>query len=130
MIQAADWPRHAVARFGELPDPGACEFLVGSGDWPFRGVVIRLDGRLYAYANICPHKLHPLNAADDGFFVHGERLLRCASHQALFDPESGLCVAGPCAGQRLAALACGRDGELVWVQAPDASLPPGTLRFR
>lgn len=124
------YARRPVVRFSDLPDPGACEFLVGSGDWPFRGVVVRLDGQLYAYANVCPHKLHPLNAAEDGFFMPGERLLRCASHQALFDPESGRCVAGPCAGQRLAPLPCGRDEDEVWVLAPDALQPAGALRFR
>lgn len=130
MTDAGTWPARTVARFSTLPDPGACEFLAGDGDWPFRGVVLRLDDRLYAYANVCPHKQHPLNAAADGFFVPGERLLRCASHDALFDPESGLCVAGPCAGQRLVALPCGRDGDEVWVRSPDALAAPGTLRFR
>ena len=90
-----------VARLADLGDPGAREFFIGDGDWPFRGFLVQVDGRLRAYANVCPHKQHPLNLADDEFLVAGQKLLRCASHNALFVPESGLCVFGPCAGRSL-----------------------------
>ena len=103
----------AVARLADLGDPGAREFFVGEGDWPFRGFLVQVDGQLRAYANVCPHKRHPLNLAGDEFLVPGAKLLRCASHQALFEPESGLCVFGPCAGRSLTPLECWvADGEV------------------
>jgi nitrite reductase/ring-hydroxylating ferredoxin subunit len=108
----------AVLSLTSLGDPDAREFFVGEGDWPFRGFVVRLDGEVRAYANVCPHKQHPLNLADDEFLVPGQRLLRCASHNALFDPESGLCVYGPCAGRSLKRLECWLDGDTVMVRAP------------
>lgn len=108
----------AVARLGDIPDPGAREFFVGAGDWPFRGFLVLVDGALRAYANVCPHKGHPLNLRDDDFLVPGERLLVCASHQALFEPESGLCVLGPCAGRKLRALECWVEGGAVMVRSP------------
>ncbi|MEO8443963.1 MAG: Rieske (2Fe-2S) protein [Gammaproteobacteria bacterium] len=110
----------AVARLADLGDPGAREFLVGEGDWPFRGFLVQVDGQLRAYANVCPHKQHPLNLSDDEFLVPGHKLLRCASHGALFEPETGLCVFGPCAGRSLTPLECWVvDGE-VWVKSPDS----------
>ena len=110
-----------VARLADLADPGAREFFVGEGDWPFRGLLVQVSGRLMAYANVCPHKQHPLNLADDEFFVPGQTLLRCASHGALFEPESGLCVYGPCAGRTLRALEC-------WVENGDVLVRNGDHR--
>lgn len=114
----ADLPEWPAAVLADIAEPGAREFTAGEGDWPFVGFVVRLDGRVYAYANICPHKGHPLNLSDDDFLVPGERLLRCASHNALFDPESGLCLAGPCAGRSLRALPCRVQDGVVLVRAP------------
>lgn len=109
---------HVVARLADLPDPGAREFFIGAGDWPFRGFLVQVEGRLRAYANVCPHKQHPLNLMDDEFLVPGEKLLRCASHGALFEPESGLCVFGPCAGRTLTALECRVENGQVLVKVP------------
>jgi len=106
-----------------LPDPGAREFYAGEGDWPFRGFVVQLDGMLRAYANVCPHKRYPLNLADDEFLVPGERLLRCASHGALFEPGQGLCVFGPCAGRKLETLECWLEGDAVMVRVPRTTWP-------
>ncbi len=116
------WPERAVCRYEDLADPGAREFQVGEGDWPFSGIVCRRDGVVYAYANVCPHKNHPLNLVDDKFLISvpgGGQLLRCASHGALFVPETGLCVFGPCSGRKLRALDCRVDEGAVMVRSPD-----------
>ena len=98
---------------------------MGEGDWPFRGIVVRRDGVFYAYANVCPHKGHPLNLADDDFLVTvpgGGQVLRCASYAALFVPENGLCLVGPCAGRSLRRLECRVADGLVLVRCPDSPL--------
>ena len=112
----------AVARLADLGDPGAREFFVGEGDWPFRGFLVQVNGRLRAYANVCPHKQHPLNLVDDEFLVPGQALLRCTSHYALFEPETGLCVFGPCVGRSLTGLECWVEEGAVLVRAPDRQL--------
>jgi nitrite reductase/ring-hydroxylating ferredoxin subunit len=89
-----------VARLADLGDPGAREFFVGDGDWPFRGFLVQVDGALRAYANVCPHKRHPLNLTDDEFLVPGQKLLHCASHGALFEPESASPSSAPARGAR------------------------------
>lgn len=109
---------HRVCPVAELPDPGVREFEAGEGDRPFRGLVVQVEGRVFAYANVCPHKQHALNGVDDGLWVPGQRLLRCSSHEALFDPESGLCLVGPCAGRALTPLPCGVEAGMVWVRLP------------
>ncbi len=105
-----------VCRLSDIDDPGAREFFIGDGDWPFRGFLVQVDGRLRAYANRCPHQQHPLNLDDDEFLLSGQKLLRCASHGALFEPESGLCVFGPCAGRSLTALECWVENGEVFVR--------------
>jgi nitrite reductase/ring-hydroxylating ferredoxin subunit len=120
----SDWPERRICRLDELPDPGAREFFVGEGDWPFRGIVVRRGGAVYAYANVCPHKSHPLNLADDDFLVMvpgGGQLLRCASHGALFVPETGLCVFGPCSGRELRRLEHRIEDGVVLVRAPSGA---------
>jgi nitrite reductase/ring-hydroxylating ferredoxin subunit len=107
-----------VGKLGELEEPGALEFRVGEDDWPFRGVIVRWQSEVYAYANSCAHLGHPLNLAHDRFFNADRTLLICASHGALFEPDTGLCVGGPCAGASLRELPCRLEGEDIYVTAP------------
>ena len=126
--ESADaWPAWAVCSIAELDDPGARGFLVGGGDWPFRGFVVRQGGEVYAYANVCPHRRHPLDLVPDNFLVDAGRLLRCASHGALFEPDTGRCVYGPCHGRRLMNLRCWIDGDVVRVRAPASLLDAGSI---
>lgn len=110
-----DWP---VARLDDIDDPGAREFTTGGGDWPFRGFIVRWQGDVFAYANVCPHAGHPLNLDPTGFFNPQQTELLCRSHGAQFDPVTGACTGGPCAGQLLQRLVCRvADGEVI-VSAP------------
>jgi len=125
---SAPWPERAVCRFDEVAEPGAREFVCGEGDWPFHGLVVRRAGAVYAYANVCPHKGHPLNLAEHDFLMtvpDGGVLLRCASHGALFVPENGLCVFGPCSGRSLRQLECRVADGMVLVRAPEAHQAEG-----
>ena len=108
-----------VASLEEIEDPGAREFCTGGGDWPFRGVVVRWKGGVYTYANSCAHLGHPLNFDPDRFFTQDQKFLLCGSHGALFEPDTGLCISGPCLGSSLRSLVCRVEGNLVFAQAPD-----------
>ena len=94
-----------ICALHELDDPGARGFAVGRGDWPLRGFVVRRGAELRAYVNHCPHAGHQLNLQPYAFLAPGRPLIMCSSHGALFEMESGLCVAGPCPGARLRAIA-------------------------
>jgi nitrite reductase/ring-hydroxylating ferredoxin subunit len=120
---ATNWPERPVMRIAELGDPDAKGFSVGDGDWPFRGVIVNKDGEFFAYANVCPHRRHPLDLVPDAFLTENGNQIRCASHGALFVPETGACVAGPCMGFGLLELPSrlGSDGT-IYVRAPDSML--------
>ena len=112
------WPEWPVLALADLPEPGAREFEVGGGDWPFRGMLVRQHGEVYAYANICPHRRWPLNMTDDDFLTPDRELIRCAAHGALFDIPTGRCLLGPCPGQSLLALPLRIAGGTIFVNAP------------
>lgn len=94
-----------VCRLCELTDPGARGFTIGSGDWPLRGFVVRVRDEVRGYVNHCPHAGHPLDLIPQRFLTRDGALILCGSHGALFDKLSGYCVAGPCVGQSLRAIA-------------------------
>jgi nitrite reductase/ring-hydroxylating ferredoxin subunit len=79
----------------------AREFAVGEGAWPLRVLVVRVGEDVHGFVNRCPHAGHPLNLRPDDFLSPDGRLLVCRSHGAMFDPASGVCIAGPCPGTRL-----------------------------
>jgi nitrite reductase/ring-hydroxylating ferredoxin subunit len=115
-MASAEWQ---VALLDEIKEPGALEFRVGEGDWPFRGMVVRWEGAVFAYANSCAHLGHPLNLEPDRFFTPDLQFLQCGSHGALFEPDTGLCIGGPCAGASLRRLNCRVAGNRVLVRSPD-----------
>lgn len=64
-------------------------------------VAVHAGGVLQVYRNRCPHRGTELDWIPGAFLSPDRRHLQCATHAALFDPESGYCVSGPCAGQSL-----------------------------
>lgn len=104
-----------VSLFPHLAEGNSRGFLVDER----RLFAVRRDGRAYIYLNRCPHRGIPLEWQPDAFLDDSASLIRCASHGALFLIESGECVAGPCAGERLRALPCREDAEGLWVELDD-----------
>ena len=103
MVDELDLER-VICPLHELPDPGARGFVRGEGDWPLRGFVVRRGESVHAYVNHCPHAGFPLNGRPDAFLAPQAPLILCVMHGALFEIETGECVAGPCAGLGLRAL--------------------------
>jgi len=119
MADATGTAERRIAELDGIAEPGTREFTAGDGDWPFRGFVVRWEGQVYAYANTCPHQGHPLNFDADRFFARDKQLLLCSSHGALFEPDTGVCVAGPCADAALVKLKCRIENGAVYVTSPD-----------
>jgi nitrite reductase/ring-hydroxylating ferredoxin subunit len=72
---------------------------------------------VYAYVNVCPHAGRALNWKPGAFLTRQGNLIMCSAHGAIFEIETGICVAGPCPGARLRALAARVSGGLVDVAA-------------
>ncbi len=120
MTDASAEEQVVVGRLDDLDDPGCREFHIGEGDWPFKGFVVRRGHKVFAYQNFCVHVGHPLNWQPDRFLTQDGQKIICASHGAIYEIDSGVCVAGPCPGRTLRAVAVDIiDGEIV-VTGPNA----------
>jgi nitrite reductase/ring-hydroxylating ferredoxin subunit len=69
-----------------------------------QGFVVNFRGRYYAYVNHCIHAGTPLDWWPNEFFNDDGRFLRCGTHGSLYEPETGKCAGGPCAGGALFSL--------------------------
>ena len=76
--------------------------------------VIRRRGRFHAYLNVCRHQSRELDFGDAHFFDEAADALVCCHHGARYDPQSGVCTAGPCAGAKLTALRLELRGDELW----------------
>lgn len=110
-----------ICAAADLPDGGdALRFELEQGGLKRPAFVQRWRGRAFAYVNSCAHvpvelDWNPGRMLDDS----GDYLI-CATHGALYEPDTGLCVAGPCAGKRLQALrVCEENGQIFLVDGAD-----------
>jgi nitrite reductase/ring-hydroxylating ferredoxin subunit len=94
-----------LCAFADIADGASKGFTLGEGDWPLRGLLVRLGDAVYGYVNHCPHAGHRLNFHPDRFLTPDGSLILCLSHGALFEKASGRCVEGPCRGEALKRLA-------------------------
>lgn len=95
-------PGVRLAAQDELAEGGARNFVLQMRAGRFHGFVVRRGDRVYGYVDRCPHMGLPLATTLDDYLTPAGTLIACAWHGALFDIATGLCVGGPCAGQRLA----------------------------
>lgn len=64
-------------------------------------VAVKKNGQVYVYVNSCPHIGITLEFQPHQFLDLEKRYLQCANHGALFEIETGDCIAGPCISQAL-----------------------------
>jgi nitrite reductase/ring-hydroxylating ferredoxin subunit len=109
-----------VAASDALLEGKALGFQVGKDDWPVKGFLVRYEGRARAWLNSCPHAGHALNFGPDDFMTRDGKHIRCLSHGARFEPGSGICIAGPCPGEKLQRLECREENGMIYVTAPES----------
>jgi nitrite reductase/ring-hydroxylating ferredoxin subunit len=82
--------------------------------------VVRYQGVVAGYLNRCAHVAMELDWLPGLFFEDEGRYLMCATHGAIYEPDTGACAGGPCLGRggllRLQVIE--REGRIWWT--PDA----------
>jgi vanillate O-demethylase monooxygenase subunit len=86
---------HAVALVDEVPDREPIQVWVAGEPW----ALVRLDGRLRAFADRCPHRLAPVSAGRVATAADGSDRLVCGYHGWRYD-NSGRCDLIPALGPR------------------------------
>lgn len=103
-----------IARTDEVPPGTTRRFELRCDGRAIPGFIVNVDGRLYAYVNRCRHVPMELDWVENRFLTDDGRWIQCATHGALYEPESGECVAGPPCGKALVRIPIAiRDGDVV-----------------
>ena len=86
---------HAIA------DGAARNYVLQLRAGRFHGFVVRRGEAAWGYVDRCPHAGVPLARRLDDYLTPTGELIACSWHGALFRVKDGLCVGGPCMGERL-----------------------------
>jgi nitrite reductase/ring-hydroxylating ferredoxin subunit len=113
---------------GDLLNGGrGVRFEVGVGGRAVPAFAIRFGGVARAYLNRCAHVAMELDWQPGQFFDFDALFLLCSSHGALYEPLTGRCAGGACAGHGgLRALkVVEREGRVLWEPDGYAEAAPG-----
>lgn len=107
-IDPAAW--QALPAVASLQDGGeGVRFDLKHGAMSLPAFAVKYDGKAYAYLNQCAHIAMEMDWQPGQFFDFDQRFIMCATHAALYEPSTGLCIGGPCIGKRLKPVALRLD---------------------
>jgi nitrite reductase/ring-hydroxylating ferredoxin subunit len=89
-------------------------FELGTVQGEVAAFVLRINGQPRAWLNRCAHVPVELDGVPGQFLDDTGQAIVCATHGAVYDPESGRCVRGPCKGKGLHPVPC-RD-HAGWIE--------------
>lgn len=75
---------------------------------------IRYEGQAYAYLNRCAHVPMEMDFQPNRFFDSTGQWLICATHGAMYQPQTGACRSGPCRGGLIKIGLSEVDGVVHW----------------
>ena len=112
---AGDAALHALCNSRDLTDGGmAVPFDVNYAGQTCRAFAIRYRGLPHAYLNRCAHVAMEMDWQPDRFFDDTGRWLLCATHGAVYEPDTGACKGGPCRGGLIKIKLTESDGVVHW----------------
>ena len=85
-------------------DPSTVKFVFLENGKNQSGFIVYFDAKYYAYRNKCQHFAVELDWDNNKFFEEEDEFIVCATHGAIYEPSSGKCLMGPCAGKNLEIL--------------------------
>jgi len=99
----------------DLVDGGrAVSFDVVHGGMSCRAFAIRFEGAVHAFLNRCTHVAMEMDYQPDRFFDDTGQWLLCATHGAVYRPDTGECAGGPCRGALVKIELSEHDGVVRW----------------
>jgi len=104
-----------ICKLSDLPDGLARGYELSIAGQKISLILIHQSGQVYAYQNSCPHTGVSLDWMPDEFMDVSGKLLQCATHGALFQPQDGYCIHGPCAGSYLKKLTIQIKNSIVYL---------------
>ena len=111
--------KYSLCGIDEIDDPGSRAFELSFRGAPLDVFVVQVNASLRAYVNSCPHTGVNLEWQQDRFLDLDNAFIQCSTHDALFEIDSGLCIAGPCVDRSLQALELTRENGSLVLHVPD-----------
>ena len=108
--------RIRIATLEEIEEGKTIKFSFKRGERLLEGFVGRFKGKLFAYENTCRHIPISLDYGDNRFFANQGDALMCQTHGAVYEPDTGLCTRGPCAGASLFPLEVVVKDGVLWFE--------------
>ena len=108
--------RIKIARVENVVEGGTLKFPFSRDGRPAEGFLARFQGNLVAYENQCRHHPVHLDFETGRFFTPEGGHFICQTHNAIYEPLTGLCVRGPCEGESLKRLEIQVIEGEVWLE--------------
>ncbi len=108
-----------VGSVGDLAPGETRKFLLPTTGEPVEAFVVNFRGELYAWVNRCRHVALTMDWVENRFLDESGELIVCATHGALYRPDSGECIAGPPLGRMLIRVPLRIDGDRLIAAVPD-----------
>lgn len=107
--------KQALCNSGDLQEGGlAVPFDVVYAGQTCRAFAVRFEGQPQAYLNRCSHVAMELDWQPNQVFDDQGLWLLCASHGAVFKPDTGECAGGPCNGGLVKITISEAEGVVYW----------------
>lgn len=105
----------ALCNSSDLQEGGlAVPFDVVYAGQTCRAFAVRFDGQVHAYLNRCTHVAMEMDYQEGRFFDDSGQWLLCASHGAVYAPDTGECAGGPCRGGLIRVELSESEGVVRW----------------
>ena len=93
--------KYLVCEVDELKRAGSYGWEIVINDLIVKCCIIYHQNEILSYLNRCPHTGVNLEWVPHQFLDRNNKFIQCATHGALFKIENGLCIHGPCVGDKL-----------------------------
>lgn len=114
-LYSCEMPKTRIANESDLSEGAALKFDYMLGEKKLEGFVARYKGKVVCYRNVCRHIPISLDYGDNRFFTRDGAHFVCQTHGATYDPHSGVCVQGPCKGEKLFSLPIQIADGVIWL---------------
>ncbi len=90
-----------VAQANEVTPGTTKKFMLPLPDAPVEAFVVNFEGELHAWVNRCRHVPLTMDWVENRFLDESGTHIVCATHGAMYEPNTGECIAGPAFGRSL-----------------------------
>ena len=115
-----------VAKLSDIEEGSATNAVIELADGHRHLILTRKADEVNVFLNSCPHTGVRLDWKVGVFLTVDKAHLQCSTHGALFELDSGFCVAGPCINKCLVKLQTKVYDQAIYVNALE-SIPANAV---